>query len=44
MRSFRICTPHQYYLYEQMGEDEMGRASGTYGEEEKCIEVFGGET
>jgi len=27
-----------------MKENEMGQACGTYGEEEKCIGVFGGET
>jgi len=43
MRSFTICTPHQYYFYEQMEEDEMVRACGTYGEEEKCLGALEGK-
>jgi hypothetical protein len=33
-----------YYLGDQITKNEMGRTSGTYGGEEKCIWGFGDET
>jgi len=42
MRSFIICTPHQYYLYEQTEVDKMVRACGTYGKETNAKGFFGG--
>jgi hypothetical protein len=40
------CTAHQkaYYLGGQRREVELGRARGTCGAEERCIQGFGGET
>jgi hypothetical protein len=33
-----------YYSGDQIKKNEMGWAYGTYGEEERCIQGFGGET
>jgi hypothetical protein len=32
MRSFIICTPHQYYQDDQIKDNEMGRACSRNGE------------
>jgi len=39
-----ICTPHQYYLGNQIRKNEMVRAFSRCGREEQCIQGFGGET
>jgi hypothetical protein len=36
-------TPIQYYLGDQMKKNEMGGECGTYGEQDSCIQDFGGE-
>ena len=33
----------KYYTGDQIKKNEMGRAYGTYGREERCIYGFGGE-
>jgi hypothetical protein len=33
-----------YYSGDQIKKNEMDRACGTYGEEERCTKGFGGET
>ena len=35
---------NQYYLGDQMKKNGMGGTCNTYGEEERCIQDFGGET
>jgi len=44
MRSLVICTPHPMLLGDQIEKNEMGGAGSKYGEEERCILGFGGET
>ena len=44
MRSLMICTPHKYYLSDQIEKNVMGGACSTYGGEESFIQGFGGET
>ena len=34
----------QHYSGDQIQKNEMGRACGTYGRQEMCIQGFGGET
>jgi hypothetical protein len=34
----------QYHSGDKVKNTEMGRACGTYGGEERCIQVFSGET
>jgi hypothetical protein len=34
----------KYHLGDQIKKNEMGRAFGTYGGQERCIEDFGGKT
>jgi hypothetical protein len=34
----------KYYSGDQIKKHEMGGTCGTYGEEERCIQDFGGET
>jgi hypothetical protein len=41
-RRFRICTI--YYWDKQIIQKEMGGACGTYGEDKKYVQVFGGAT
>jgi hypothetical protein len=36
--------PTKYYLCNEIPISEIGRAYGTYGEEERCIEGVSGET
>jgi hypothetical protein len=43
-RSFVLSTPQQIILGDQIKKNEMGGACSTYGREERCIQVFGGET
>jgi len=43
MKSFIICTPHHTFSGDQI-TDEMGKASDTYGGEEKCTLNYGVET
>jgi len=39
-----ICTPHQYRSGDKIEKNEMGGACSAHGEEERCIQGFGGET
>ena len=39
-----LCTPHQISFGDHVKKTEMGRASSTYGGEERCIQGFNGET
>jgi hypothetical protein len=39
-----ICTVREYYLGNQIKKDELGRVCGACVEEEKCVQVVGGET
>jgi hypothetical protein len=34
---------NKYHTVDQIKEDEMGRACGTYGGEYKCVQRIGGE-
>jgi len=43
MKSFMICTPHHTFSGDQI-TNEMGRASETYGGQEKCTLNCGVET
>ena len=43
LRSFIICAAHQT-LFGRSGQDMVGEACGTYGEEVKCTQCFGAET
>jgi hypothetical protein len=36
--------PAKYYSGDQIKKNEMGRACGTYGRQERCIQGFGGKT
>ena len=38
------CSPNIILLKKKIEVYEMGRASSTYGGEERCVQVFGGET
>jgi hypothetical protein len=38
-----ICTTHKYNSGDQIEKNEFGEACGTYGEEGRCIEDFGGK-
>jgi len=40
--SFTLSTL-KYYSADQVKKNEIGRARGTYGRQESCIEGFGGE-
>jgi len=44
IRSFMICNPHQILFRLTNKKNKMGRACGTYEEEERCTQNFGGET
>jgi hypothetical protein len=44
MRSFMISTAHPKFLLHKIGNHEMGGACSKYRGEERCIQVFGGET
>jgi hypothetical protein len=39
-----LCTPHQIFLGDQIKNNEMGGTCSTHDSEERCIQVFGGET
>jgi hypothetical protein len=39
-----ICIPHQILFGAQVKEDQMGWARGTYGGEEKCMQVLVGKS
>ena len=39
-----ICIPQKYYSGDQINENEMSWACGTYGEDERRIQCIGGET
>ena len=39
-----ICTPHQYYLGNQIKKNEIGGACSTCGGDERCLQGFSGET
>jgi hypothetical protein len=41
-----LCSPllTRYYLDDQIKNNEMGGACGTYGGQERCIQGFGEET
>jgi hypothetical protein len=43
-RSFMFSTPQQIILGDQIKKNEMDGACSTYGREEGCIQLFGGET
>ena len=43
-KSFMFSTPQQIILGDQIKKKEMGGACNTYGREERCIQVLGGET
>ena len=43
-RSFMLSTPQQIILGDQIKKNEMGWKCNTYGREERCIQVLGGET
>ena len=38
-----ICTPHQILFGDKIEKNLKGRAFSVYGEEERRIQVFGGE-
>jgi hypothetical protein len=39
------CTAHQiYFLSDQLKKNEMGRACGMYGRQDRCMQCFGEET
>ena len=39
-----ICISHQIFFSDQIKKNEIGGACSAYGEEERCIQSFGGET
>jgi hypothetical protein len=39
-----ICTVAKYYSGYEIEKIEIGGACSTYGGEERCLQVFGGET
>jgi len=39
-----VCTPHQILFCDKIEKNEMGGTCSTYGEEERPIQGFGGET
>jgi hypothetical protein len=43
-RPLMIYTAHRIYFRDKIKKNEMRRACGTYGGEEKHIQGFGGET
>jgi hypothetical protein len=43
-RSLIICTPIKYYSGDQIKKNEICGAFGTYRREERCRQIFGGET
>jgi len=43
-RSLMLSTPKQIILVDQIKKNEIGGVCSTYGREERCIQVFGGET
>jgi hypothetical protein len=40
----KFDDPHPDYSCDQIKENEMGGACGTYERQERCIQGFGGET
>ena len=44
MNSLMICTLTKYYLGDQNENNEMGWACSMYGDQQRCIQCFGGET
>ena len=44
MSNFMICTAHQIFSADKIEKNEMGWACSVYGEEERRIQGFGGET
>jgi hypothetical protein len=42
--SLNICTPHPEFSGDQIEGNEVGRARGTYGEEQSSVQGFGVET
>jgi hypothetical protein len=39
-----ICTPHYILFGDQIEKNEIRGSCTTYGGEERCIQVVGGET
>jgi hypothetical protein len=39
-----LSSPYKYYSVDQINKNEMGGECGTYGEQESCVQIFGGET
>jgi hypothetical protein len=44
MKSFVIVITHQILFGNQIKENGKGGTCGEYGEEQKCLQGFGGET
>ena len=45
MKSLMICTPHPIFFFcDKIEKNEMSGTCSTYGEEERHIQGFGGET
>jgi hypothetical protein len=42
--SFMVCTAHYNYSDSQVNTNEMGVACGTYGGEDRCLQIFLEET
>ena len=38
-----VCTPHQIFTDNQIEKNDLGRACGTCGGQESCMQSFGGE-
>ena len=43
MRCLKIFTPHQYYLCNQIKNNEMGWACSMYRKEDVCLQGFSGD-
>jgi len=43
-KNFSLVDTFYYFLGDQIEKNEMDGGCGTYGEEERCIQGFGGET